>query len=106
MVRSKERFVVLKEINDFLCDPKTEVLLALMSQRKLYERDYDIIVFIVSSVINVPAEIEKYVSYVEMDVLGEDDEDEIKRTDWLISYNIILYNYELTRYFSSFLTAI
>ena len=47
-----------------------------MSQRKLYDREYETTIIIVSSVINVPIEIEKYVSYLEIDF---PDENEIKQ---------------------------
>ena len=38
-----------------------------MSQRRLYDRDYDTTIIIVSSVLRVPQEIEKYVSFLEID---------------------------------------
>lgn len=62
----QRRFIVLKEIQDFIDEPQVKTALALMSQRKLYDRRYEKIIIIVSSVLKVPPEIEKYVSYLEI----------------------------------------
>ena len=48
---AKEKYLILKEIQDFIEEPAVKTLLALMSQRRLYDRDYDITVIIVSSVL-------------------------------------------------------
>ena len=64
---AKEKYLVLREIQDFIEEPKVKTLLALMSQRRLYDRDYDTTIIIVSSVLRVPQEIEKYVSFLEID---------------------------------------
>ena len=44
-----------------------------MSQRRLYDREYDTTIIIVSSVLRVPQEIEKYVSYLEIDFPNEEE---------------------------------
>lgn len=62
----QEKFLVLKEIQYYLDDPKIKTLLELMSQRKLYDRKYNTTIIIVSTVLKVPVEIEKYVSFLEM----------------------------------------
>lgn len=67
----KEKYLVLKEIQDFIEEPNVKTLLALMSQRRLYDRDYDTTIIIVSSVLRVPQEIEKYVSFLEIDFPNE-----------------------------------
>lgn len=72
----KEKYLVLKEIQDYINEPKIKALLLLMSQRRLYDREYDTTIFIVSSVLRVPQEIEKYVSFLEIDY---PDEEEINR---------------------------
>ena len=70
---AKEKYLVLKEVQDFIEEPKVKALLSLMSQRRLYDREYDITIIIVSSVLRVPQEIEKYVSYLEMDFPNEEE---------------------------------
>lgn len=72
----KEKYLVLKEIQDYIDEPKIKTLLLLMSQRRLYDREYDTTIIIVSSVLQVPQEIEKYVSFLEIDY---PDEEEINR---------------------------
>lgn len=87
-----EKYLVLKEVHDFIDEPKVKALLALMSQRKLYDREYETTIIIVSSVINVPIEIEKYVSYLEIDF---PDENEINR---LIDEHIEVNFYDKTKF--------
>lgn len=70
---AKEKYLVLKEAQDFIEEPKVKALLLLMSQRRLYDREYDTTIIIVSSVLRVPQEIEKYVSYLEMDFPNEEE---------------------------------
>ena len=48
-------------------------MIKLIAQRKLYDRDYNTTVIIVSSVLKVPQELEKYVSYLDIPI-PEDDE--------------------------------
>lgn len=62
----KEKFVVLKDIQDFIDEPSIKTLLQLTAQRKLYDRDYNTTVIIVSSILKVPQELEKYVSYLDI----------------------------------------
>ena len=65
-VNLKEKFLVLKDIQDFIEEPAIKSLLQLIAQRKLYDMDYNTTVIIVSSVLKVPQELEKYVSYLEI----------------------------------------
>lgn len=65
-VNLKEKFLVLKNIQDFIEEPAIKSLLQLIAQRKLYDRDYNTTVIIVSSVLKVPQELEKYVSYLDI----------------------------------------
>ena len=69
----KEKFLVLKDIQDFIEEPAIKTLLQLIAQRKLYDRDYNTTVIIVSSVLKVPQELEKYVSYLEIPFPEEDE---------------------------------
>lgn len=72
-VNLKEKFLVLKDIQDFIEEPAIKSLLQLIAQRKLYDRDYNTTVIIVSSVLKVPQEMEKYVSYLEIPIPEEDE---------------------------------
>lgn len=65
-VNLKEKFLVLKDIQDFIEEPAIKSLFQLIAQRKLYDRDYNTTVIIVSSVLKVPQELEKYVSYLDI----------------------------------------
>lgn len=87
-----EGFIVLKEVHDLIDDPEVCTLLSLMSQRKLYDRLYEKTVIIVSSIVNVPPEIEKYVSFLE---IGLPDEDEIKE---LIEQHIMINQYDRSKF--------
>lgn len=71
-----EKFLVLRDVQDFMEEPKIKTLLQLMSQRRLYDLDYDLTIIIVSAIRKVPREIEKYVSYLE---ISFPDEEEINR---------------------------
>lgn len=79
---NKSGFVVLREIQDYLddqkpCfDPSIKTFLQLIAERKLYDLDFETTIIIVSSVLKVPQEIEKFVSFLE---IGFPDEEEIKR---------------------------
>lgn len=90
----EDSFIVLKEIQDFIDEPKVKTLLALMSQRKLYDRKYERTIIIVSSVLNVPREIEKYVSFLEIDL---PDQSEI---DLLIDQHIEVNKYDKSKFTS------
>ena len=48
-------------------------MLQLIAQRKLYDRDYNTTVIIVSSVLKVPQELEMYVSYLDIPIPEEDE---------------------------------
>ena len=85
-------FVVLKEPQDFIDDPTVKTLLALMSQRKLYDPMYECTVIIVSSVLKVPVEIEKYVSFLEINL---PDDTEIKR---LMDEHIEVNDYDKNKF--------
>lgn len=70
-VNLKEKFLVLKDIQDFIEEPAIKSLLQLIAQRKLYDRDYNTTVIIVSSILKVPQELEKYVSYLDIPIPEE-----------------------------------
>ncbi len=88
----EDSFIVLKEIQDYIDDPKVKTLLALMSQRKLYDRKYERTIIIVSSVLKVPHEIEKYVSFLEIDLPVQEE------IDKLIDQHIEVNKYDKTKF--------
>ena len=94
----EDSFIVLKEIQDYIDDPKVKTLLALMSQRKLYDRKYERTIIIVSSVLKVPHEIEKYVSFLEVDL--PDPEEIDKLIDKLIDQHIEINKYDKAKFTS------
>ena len=75
--KPEDSFIVLKEIQDYIDDPRVKTLLALMSQRKLYDRKYERTIIIVSSVLKVPHEIEKYVSFLEVELPDQEEINEL-----------------------------
>ncbi len=85
-------FIVLKEIQDYIDEPKIKTLLALMSQRKLYDRRYEKTIIIVSSMLKVPQEIEKYVSYLEINLPDQAEIDE------LIDQHIEINKYDKSKF--------
>lgn len=70
------KFVILREIQDYIDKPEVKSLIAKIAQRKLYDRDFELTLIIISSVLNVPEEIDPYVSYLEMEL---PDDEEIDR---------------------------
>ena len=83
-----DKILVLREIHNYIGDPKIATLLALFAQRKLYDRKFDSTIIIVDSVLKVPEEIAKYVSYLEIDYPHDE---EINR---LIDEHIAVNGYE------------
>lgn len=69
----KEKFIVLREIQDYIDEPEIKTLLALISQRKLYDRRFETTLLIISSVNKVPAEIAQYVTFLDMEYPKEDE---------------------------------
>lgn len=69
----KQKFIILREIQDLIDDPAIKTLLALMSQRKLYDYKYEKTVIIISSVVKVPDEIKPYVSHLEIPLPDNDE---------------------------------
>ena len=71
---NQEEYLVLKDIKDYLKEPEIKSLLLLMSQRKLYDYDYNITIILVSSVsLEIPQEIEKFVSYLDIPLPNEEE---------------------------------
>lgn len=71
----KEKYVVLREIQDYMNDPEVKTLIALIAQRKLYDRRFETTLLIVSSVNQIPQEIAPYVTFLD---IGYPQDDEIE----------------------------
>ncbi len=72
-----DKYLVLREIHDYLTDPRVKTLLELIAQRKLYDPDYSTTVICVSSIDNIPDEVKKYVSYLDFGYPSEIDIDDL-----------------------------
>ena len=75
MERTKDRSIVLRQIGDYIDQPDITTSLMLIAQRKLYDKDFNTTVIIISSVLHVPEAIKEYVSYLSIDL---PDDEEIK----------------------------
>lgn len=75
----KTQFLILRDIQDYLddrkssYDPSIKTSLQLLALRKLYDRDFDLTIIIISSVLRIPSEIEKYVSILKPAFPNDDD---------------------------------
>lgn len=73
-----EKFLVLKEIQEFIDSPAVKTLLLMMAQRRLYDEDYNTTIFIVSTTAKIPNELQHYVSFLEIPL---PEKEEIPRID-------------------------
>ena len=87
----KERFLVLKEINDYINEPGIKYSLELIAQRRLYDEDYSTTVFIACSILDVPEELEKYVSFLDIPFPDE------AAIDQLITDHVNINKYDLSQ---------
>lgn len=71
--KSRERYIILKEVEDYMEQPDVKTLLMLLAQRKLYDYDFNTTIFIVSSVVNVPEALRQFVSFLSLE-LPKDEE--------------------------------
>lgn len=72
-----ERFLVLKNIHELLNDKKLVTYLQLIAQRRMEEEEFNTTIFIVSSVVNIPEELNEFISLFEPDFPEEDEIKEI-----------------------------
>ena len=75
-----ESFFLLKEIDDYIDEPKVKSLLLHIAQRKLYDAAFNTTIIIVSTSIKVPQAIEKYVSFLDIDLPNEEEITALIRT--------------------------
>lgn len=71
-----EYYLILREIQDFIELAPIKSLLSTIAQRKLYDRDFDATIILVSSIVKVPDELQPYVSFLDF---GLPDDAEIDR---------------------------
>lgn len=57
-----ETFIVLKDIHNFLEDPKIIALLKRIAENNLYRESYSATIFIISSKVVIPTELENYIT--------------------------------------------
>lgn len=61
-----ETFILLKDVHDQLNKPEIVSLLKYIAERNLYNEDYSATVFIVSSKLRIPAELEELITVIDM----------------------------------------
>ena len=85
-----DRFIVLREIQHYLENPEVLFAIQLICQRYLYDSDFHTSLIVVCSSVKLPEEIEKYAAYLDIGVLGEQDEEEINE---IINEHLIVNKY-------------
>lgn len=68
-----ECFLLLKEIDDYIDEARIKSMLLHIAQRRLYDKAFNTTIIIVSTKIKVPQEIEKYVSFLDIDLPNEEE---------------------------------
>ena len=84
------RYLVLKDIQDYIDEKEVKAVLQLLAQRQLYDRSFNMIVFIVSSVNHLPVELKKYVYYLDV---GYPNDEEIGE---LIEEHVEINGYKIS----------
>ncbi len=75
----EERFLVLRNVHEELNDKRIVTYLQFLAQRRLEEESFNTTVFIVSSVLNIPEELNEFVSVFEIDFPDEEEIESIIR---------------------------
>ena len=70
---SKERFIVLKNINEYFKDPEVISWILDICRKIIEKDDYNVTLFIVSPVFYLPKEIEKYTAVIDIPFPTEDE---------------------------------
>ena len=74
-------FLVLKDIDNELENPEVLAMIKKIAEIDVYNLDYNLTIIIVSQNIQVPKELENYISIVEIPILDKDEiEEYIKET--------------------------
>lgn len=68
-----ESYLLLKEIEGYIDNSRVKSCLLHIAQRKLYDKSFNTTIIIVSTTIKIPQEIEKYVTFLEIDLPNEEE---------------------------------
>lgn len=74
---AKPKFLILKDVHNLLDDDSILSLLHLMAQRRYYDTLFNTTVVIIDNIINIPSQIIKYVSILEVEFPDDDEIDEL-----------------------------
>ena len=69
----KETFIILKDIHNYLKDPEIISLLKRISENNLYNENYSATIFIISSTVIIPTELENYITVLDIPLPTEED---------------------------------
>ena len=67
------KYLLLRDIHEYIDEVRIKSLIQMIAQRKLYDLDFDLTLILNCSIVNVPPEIEKYVSFLEIPYPTEDE---------------------------------
>ena len=85
----KHSIVILREIQDIIDAPSVKTMLQLIAQRQIYDCDFDVTIIIVCSIVNIPEELEKFVTYLEIPLVEEKNEVERLIQEHLEQFDIV-----------------
>lgn len=71
--RILENILVLRDVHDLISSPSIKSLLEMIAQRKLYDRKFDTYIIIVSPILYIPPELDKYISILDIELPCEKD---------------------------------
>lgn len=60
------RYIVLKDIQEYIDEREVKSVLQLLAQRQLYDRSFNMVIFIVSALNRLPEELRKYAASLEV----------------------------------------
>lgn len=98
---SQKRFIVLKNINEYLKDPEVISWILDICRRIMEEDNYNVTLFIVSPVFYLPKEIEKYTTILDIPFPTEDDISCIL-DEYIKAYSLKINDTEKLEFISSF----
>ena len=81
--------VILREIQDIIDAPSVKTMLQLISQRQVYDCDFDVTIIIICSIVNIPEELEKFVTYLDIPLVEEEKEVERLIQEHLEQFDIV-----------------
>lgn len=72
-------FIILKDIHNQLDNPEIIDRLRMISEKNIYQEDYYATIFIVSSQLEIPSELENYITVVDMPIPNQKEIEKILR---------------------------